>query len=62
MALKCKCGGSFDSIDKVIAHPATKEYPFVTYSTVYIKPGIASRRCWKCGKVREQKLRQSKKK
>ena len=58
--LKCKCGGEFCSIDPVY-EVFLPEVTHACFETRRITPGVATRQCNKCGKVREQKLRISKK-
>lgn len=57
--LKCRCGGEFKSIDKVV-DSGVRNRGHIVFQDVRIKPGYATRKCTNCGSLREQRLRTAK--
>lgn len=55
----CKCGGRYVSIDPVRGTWDTNYFRII-YTMTRLRPGHATWKCNKCGKIQVQKLRQAK--
>lgn len=58
MNLKCRCGGSYKSIDQNY-DSGIKNAGHVCWATKRMTPGYATWKCNSCGLIRTQKLRVS---